>query len=39
MCPCVFAVAAHPDDIEFGMAGTLLLLARAGCRLHYLNIA
>ncbi|MEW6752089.1 MAG: PIG-L family deacetylase [Candidatus Latescibacterota bacterium] len=36
---CVFAVAAHPDDIELGMAGTLLLLARAGCRLHYLNIA
>ena len=26
----VFAVAAHPDDIEFNMAGTLILLARAG---------
>jgi LmbE family N-acetylglucosaminyl deacetylase len=39
MTPCVFAVAAHPDDIEFGMAGTLILLARAGCRLHYLTIA
>lgn len=33
------AVAAHPDDIEFGMAGTLFLLARAGCEIHYLNIA
>lgn len=35
----VFAVAAHPDDIEFGMAGTLILLARAGCEVHYMNIA
>jgi LmbE family N-acetylglucosaminyl deacetylase len=35
----IFAVAAHPDDIEFGMAGTLILLARAGCEIHYLNIA
>jgi len=34
-----FAVAAHPDDIEFMMAGTLLLLRAAGYRLHYLNIA
>jgi N-acetylglucosamine malate deacetylase 1 len=37
--PRVFALAAHPDDIEFGMAGTLILLARAGCELHYMNIA
>ncbi len=35
----VFAVAAHPDDIEFGFAGTLILLARAGCEIHYMNIA
>ncbi|MDD5707254.1 MAG: PIG-L family deacetylase [Kiritimatiellae bacterium] len=35
----VFAVAAHPDDIEFCMAGTLLLLARAGCEIHYMNVA
>lgn len=35
----VFAVAAHPDDIELGMAGTLVLLARAGCEIHCLNIA
>lgn len=33
------AVAAHPDDIEFMMGGTLLLLGRAGYDLHYLNIA
>ena len=35
----VFALAAHPDDIEFGMAGTLILMARAGCEIHYMNIA
>ena len=34
-----FAIAAHPDDIEFGMAGTLILLARAGCEIHYMNVA
>lgn len=34
-----FAVAAHPDDIEFVMAGTLVLLGRAGYELHYMNIA
>ena len=34
-----FAVAAHPDDIEFHMAGTLILLGQAGYELHYLNIA
>ena len=28
----VFAIAAHPDDIEFMMAGTLILLGRAGYR-------
>lgn len=32
------AIGAHPDDIEFHMAGTLLLLARAGYEIHYLNI-
>ena len=35
----VFAIAAHPDDIEFGMAGTLVLLAGAGCEMHTMNIA
>ena len=34
-----FAVAAHPDDIEFVMAGTMILLGRAGYELHYMNIA
>ena len=34
-----FAVAAHPDDIEFMMAGTLLLLGRAGYELHYMTVA
>jgi LmbE family N-acetylglucosaminyl deacetylase len=33
------AVAAHPDDIEFYMAGTLLLLQRAGYQIHYLTLA
>jgi LmbE family N-acetylglucosaminyl deacetylase len=33
------AIAAHPDDIEFTMAGTLCLLREAGYRTHYLNIA
>lgn len=35
----VLAIAAHPDDIEFVMAGTLLLLANAGWEVHYFNIA
>lgn len=34
----VLAVAAHPDDIELMMAGTMLMLGRAGCALHYLNL-
>ncbi len=33
------AIGAHPDDIEFTMSGTLLLLGVAGYELHYLNIA
>src|SRR5690349_13351316 len=33
------AIGAHPDDIEFYMAGTLLLLWRAGWEIHYLNVA
>ena len=33
------AIAAHPDDIEFTMAGTLCLLREAGYTTHYLNIA
>ena len=34
-----FAVAAHPDDIEFMMAGTLYALGQAGYELHYMNTA
>ncbi len=33
------AVAAHPDDIEFLMAGTLLRLREAGWELHYFNLS
>jgi N-acetylglucosamine malate deacetylase 1 len=35
----VLAISAHPDDIEFTMAGTLLLLKKAGWDVHLLNIA
>ncbi len=35
----VLAIAAHPDDIEFVMAGTLLQLHARGWQVHYFNIA
>ncbi len=35
----VFAFSCHPDDIEFMMGGTLFLLKKAGCALHYMNLA
>jgi LmbE family N-acetylglucosaminyl deacetylase len=35
----VLAAAAHPDDIEFMMAGTLLLLKERGADIHMWNIA
>ena len=35
----VFAVAAHPDDIEFLMSGTLMRLRDAGYEVHYMNLA
>jgi len=35
----VIAIAAHPDDIEFMMAGTLCLLKERGYRTHYLNVS
>ncbi len=35
----VLAIAAHPDDIEFVMAGTLMQLALRGWQVHYFNIA
>lgn len=34
-----FAIAAHPDDIEFVMAGTLLLLKARGLEIHYMNLS
>ena len=33
------AAVAHPDDIEFMMSGTMMLLKEAGYDLHYMNIA
>jgi N-acetylglucosamine malate deacetylase 1 len=33
------AIGAHPDDIELMMAGTLLLLKKAGYAIHYLNVS
>ncbi len=35
----IFAIAAHPDDIEFMMSGTLFRLKEAGCDIHYMNVA
>jgi len=39
MAERVFAVVAHPDDVEFVMAGTLLRLGQAGYELHTMNLA
>jgi LmbE family N-acetylglucosaminyl deacetylase len=39
MAKRAFAVAAHPDDVEFLMSGTLILLGQAGYELHILTIA
>jgi len=33
------AIAAHPDDIEFMMAGTLLHLKDRGYEIHYFNLS
>ncbi len=33
------AIGAHPDDIEFLMAGTLVLLQQAGFETHYMALA
>ena len=35
----VLCVAAHPDDIEFLMSGTLMLLRDAGYAIHYMNLS
>ncbi|HOS95996.1 MAG TPA: PIG-L family deacetylase, partial [Armatimonadota bacterium] len=34
----VFALAAHPDDIDMMMAGTMLRLRSVGYELHYMTI-
>ncbi len=36
--PTVLALFAHPDDIEFVAAGTMLQLQRRGWKLHYMNL-
>jgi len=37
--PVALAIAAHPDDIEFCMAGTMLRLRDAGCEIHFCNLS
>ncbi|MGA0039767.1 MAG: PIG-L deacetylase family protein [Pirellulales bacterium] len=37
--PSVLAIVAHPDDIEFSAAGTMLLLKQAGWQIHYFNVS
>lgn len=37
--PAALALFAHPDDLEFRAAGTLLLLARRGWAIHCCNLA
>ncbi len=37
--PVALAIGAHPDDVEFTMAGTLLLLREAGCEIHVMAVA
>ena len=33
------AIVAHPDDIEFYCAGTMLLLSEAGWEIHYMTVS
>jgi LmbE family N-acetylglucosaminyl deacetylase len=39
MTKTAFAIAAHPDDIEFVMSGTMMRLRARGYELHYMNLA
>ncbi|MCH2059254.1 MAG: PIG-L family deacetylase [Verrucomicrobiales bacterium] len=39
MAKSVIAIVAHPDDIEFLFAGTMLELSAAGYQLHYMALA
>ncbi len=34
-----FAIACHPDDVDFMMAGTLIKLKEVGYEVHYMDIA
>jgi N-acetylglucosamine malate deacetylase 1 len=36
--PSALAIFAHPDDVEFVAAGTLLLLKERGWEIHYMNL-
>lgn len=38
-CRRALAIVAHPDDIEFLMGGTLLLLKQGGWETHYCNLS
>ena len=37
--PTAIAIVAHPDDVEFRCAGTLLLLKEIGWEIHYWNLS
>jgi len=37
--PAALAIVAHPDDVEFYAAGTLLLLREAGWETHLVNLS
>ncbi len=39
MAKKAFAIACHPDDTEFMMSGTLMLLGQSGYEIHYMNVA
>ena len=39
LMPSVLAIAAHPDDIEYLMSGTMLHLKDRGWDVHYMNLA
>jgi LmbE family N-acetylglucosaminyl deacetylase len=34
----VLGIAAHPDDLDFGCAGTLAKFAKQGADVHYLQL-
>ena len=37
--PAVLALVAHPDDVEFMMAGTMLMLQKRGWEMHCMTVA